>query len=185
MSENVCLVNSMFCRGVRSIDVVGNISIMNIEINFLRGCLNILKNHFKYKYGMLMDLICVDHKVGNARFEISYVLLNCLYNKRLFLRIFAQGDRTIFFISTVSDIFSSSEWLEREIWDLFGILIVGHVDMRRILTDYGFDGHPLRKEFPLSGYLEIRYSDSDKDICTEDVLFMQEFRCFDFNSPWC
>lgn len=140
-----------------------------------------LKNHTYTRYNSLSDLCAVDFPNRLWRFEVVYNLLSIDFNSRI--RIKAKVDE-LCSISSIVSILPGSNWYEREIWDLFGIFFFNHPDLRRILTDYGFDGFPLRKDFPLTGYIEIRYSDSQKRIITEPVQLSQEYRFFDFSSTW-
>nr|YP_008802576.1 NADH dehydrogenase subunit 9 [Monomastix sp. OKE-1]AGZ90229.1 NADH dehydrogenase subunit 9 [Monomastix sp. OKE-1] len=140
-----------------------------------------LKDHTNTQFKMLMDITAVDYPSREKRFEIVYNLLSPQYNSRI--RVKTYGDE-ITPIESLVGIYSSSNWFEREVWDMFGIFFVNHPDLRRILTDYGFQGHPLRKDFPLSGYVEVRYDDSEKRVITEPLEITQEFRSFDFANPW-
>jgi len=133
-----------------------------------------------------MDITAVDH-IGDSsegeekRFEVVYILLSIQYNSRL--RITTYVDELTPLESLVP-LFKSAGWYERETWDMFGIFFSNHPDLRRILTDYGFEGHPLRKDFPLSGYEEVRYDDSEKRVIHESLQLAQDFRFFDFANPW-
>lgn len=115
------------------------------------------------------------------RFEVVYNLLSTRYNSRI--RVQTSADE-VTRISSVVSLFPSAGWWEREVWDMFGVSFINHPDLRRILTDYGFEGHPLRKDFPLSGYVEVRYDDPEKRVVSEPIEMTQEFRFFDFASPW-
>jgi NADH/F420H2 dehydrogenase subunit C len=139
------------------------------------------KNNTKAQYDVLTDIFAIDLLKHKERFKVIYCLLSLRFNSRIRINLFADENSKIF---TVTSLYSSSGWLEREIWDLFGIFFHGHIDLRRILTDYGFEGFPLRKDFPLSGFVEIRYDDSFKRIVYEPLETTQEFRFFDFKSPW-
>lgn len=116
-----------------------------------------------------------------SRFCLVYNLLSTRYNFRLILKSFVGSTNTV---DSVTNIYKSANWWERETWDMFGIIFNNHPDLRRLLTDYGFEGHPLRKDFPLSGYTEIRYDEGEKKIVYEPVEFLQEFRNFDYTTPW-
>ena len=143
-------------------------------LNFLRddsGCL----------FKALIDICGVDFPDRDPRFEVVYQLLSLTQNQRLMVKVKTDEDTPV---PSVTGIFSSAGWFEREIWDLFGISFSGHPDLRRILTDYGFEGHPLRKDFPLTGHVEVRYNDEQKRVVYEPVKLTQEFRNFDFLSPW-
>ena len=117
----------------------------------------------------------------NGRFCLVYNLLSCKYNHRIILKSFVDENSII---ESLCDIYKSANWWERETWDMFGLFFKNHPDLRRLLTDYGFEGFPLRKDFPLSGYTEIRYDENEKKIVTDPVEFSQEFRNFDYTTPW-
>ena len=117
----------------------------------------------------------------NSRFCVVYNVLSTRYNFRIILKSFVDIFSSV---PTVTDLYRSANWWERETWDMFGIVFSGHPDLRRLLTDYGFEGYPLRKDFPLSGYTEVRYDEVEKKIVHESVEFLQEFRNFDYTSPW-
>ena len=140
-----------------------------------------LRDHVNTQCKQLMDVTAVDYPTRITRFEIVYNFLSVKFNSRI--RIKSCVDE-ITPVSSVTEVFSCAAWWEREIWDMFGIFFSDHPDLRRILTDYGFQGHPLRKDFPLTGYVEVRYDDSEKRVITEPVELTQEFRFFDFASPW-
>ncbi len=129
----------------------------------------------------LMDICGADYPERPERFEIVYNLLSLKYNWRI--RVKAETDETSTVPSAVN-VYSTAGWFERECWDLYGVAFSGNPDMRRILTDYGFEGHPLRKDFPLTGYVECRYDDEQKRVVYEPVKLVQDFRNFDFTSPW-
>lgn len=140
-----------------------------------------LKNHSNLQFKQLMDLTAIDYPSKTNRFELMYNFLSISKNNRIVLKSFVKKNRSI---NSLSSLYNSSIWLEREIWDLFGIFFNHHPDLRRILTDYGFDGFPLRKDFPLTGYVEVRYDDEKKRVLQEPLEVSQEFRVFDFLSPW-
>jgi NADH/F420H2 dehydrogenase subunit C len=143
--------------------------------------LNILKNHFSFLYNLLTCISGVDFLGKRYRFCVVYELLSLTYNSRLKVKVLLNE---ITSISSIINIFINSNWWEREIWDLYGIYFNNHPDLRRILTDYGFEGHPLRKDFPLSGYIELRYNENKKRIIIEALELTQEFRVFNFETPW-
>ena len=140
-----------------------------------------LKNHINTQFKMLLDVTAVDYPSRVSRFQVVYHLLSISYNARIRIKTCVNE---ISALSSVTKLYSSAGWWEREVWDMFGIFFSDHPDLRRILTDYGFQGHPLRKDFPLSGFVEVRYDDSEKRVITEPVEMTQEFRYFDFASPW-
>ncbi len=130
---------------------------------------------------VLVDICGVDYPDRIQRFEVVYNLLSLKHNQRIRVKILTDDDTPV---PSVTSVFSAANWFERECWDLYGIYFSGHPDLRRLLTDYGFDGHPLRKDFPLTGFVEVRYDDEERRIVQEPVHLNQEFRNFDFLSPW-
>lgn len=143
--------------------------------------LKVLKTSF-LNFNILIDLFAVDYPNRFNRFEVNYILISPIFNYRIRLKVFVP-----LFLETLdsaASVYNSAAWLEREVWDLYGIFFFDHSDLRRILTDYGFDGHPMRKDFPLSGFFELRYNESLKRIVSEPVEFSQLYRYFDFRNPW-
>jgi NADH/F420H2 dehydrogenase subunit C len=139
---------------------------------------NLEKNSLT-QFKLLNDICVVDYPEKVTRFEINYNLLSVKYNFRLFIKTFAP-----LYIQSLTYIYDSANWIERECWDMYGVFFINHPDLRRILTDYGFDGFPLRKDFPLTGYIEVRYDDEKSSIVYEPLEMSQEYRLFNFNSPW-
>lgn len=140
-----------------------------------------VKNHINYQYKLLSCVTGVDLIGQSYRYCVVYDVLSLVFNTRL--RIKALVDISLV-VPTISAIFENANWWEREVWDLFGIFFEGHPDMRRILTDYGFEGHPMKKDFPLSGFIELRYNESKKKVVVEPVVLTQEYRTFSFDMPW-
>ena len=140
-----------------------------------------LKLNEKCKFRQLIDIAGVDYPEDEKRFELVYLFLSHEYNTRIKLLIKFQLTETI---NSITKIFPSANWMEREVFDMYGIKFKNHPDLRRILTDYGFKGHPLRKDFPLTGFNEVRYSEKDKKVVYEPVKLEQNYRNFDFESPW-
>ena len=140
-----------------------------------------LKLNEKCKFRQLIDIAGVDYPEDEKRFELVYLFLSHEYNTRIKLLIKFQLKQTI---NSITKIFPSANWMEREVFDMYGIKFKNHPDLRRILTDYGFKGHPLRKDFPLTGFNEVRYSEKDKKVIYEPVKLEQNYRNFDFESPW-
>lgn len=155
--------------------------VLYILPEYLLYLLTFLKNHVNTQFKLLIDITAVDYPSRLMRFELVYNLLSIQHNARI--RIKTTIDE-ITPISSVTQLYSSAGWWEREVWDMFGIFFSNHPDLRRILTDYGFQGHPLRKDFPLSGFVEVRYDDSEKRVINSPIELTQEFRYFDFASPW-
>ena len=143
--------------------------------------LTFLRDDVNCRFQQLMDLCGVDYPEREKRFEVVYNLLSLTHNMRVRVKVETDEETPV---PSVSGVFSAATWWEREAWDLFGIYFSDHPDLRRIMTDYGFDGHPLRKDFPLTGYVEVRYDDEQKRVVDEPVKLTQEFRTFDFLSPW-
>ena len=143
--------------------------------------LKFLKDDPRCRFEQLTDLCGVDYPERDPRFDVVYHLLSMSHNCRLRLKIGVNEDQPV---PSVTGIYPSAGWWERETWDLYGIYFAGNPDLRRLLTDYGFDGHPLRKDFPLTGYVELRYDSEQKRVVYEPVKLTQEFRRFDFLSPW-
>ena len=140
-----------------------------------------LKSNENCKFRQLIDIAGVDYPENEKRFELVYLFLSHEYNTRIKLLIKFQLDQII---NSITKIFPSSNWMEREVFDMYGIKFKNHPDLRRILTDYGFKGHPLRKDFPLTGFNEVRYSEKEKKVIYEPVKLEQNYRNFDFESPW-
>lgn len=147
----------------------------------LLAVLNSLKSNPDLKLDMLLDICAVDYPTQSKRFTVVYHLLSLTYNYRLRIKVLVNEEN---YIPSCTNIFMAAGWYEREVWDLFGIKFQGNDDLRRILTDYGFVGHPLRKDFPLSGFREVRYDDQLQKVIYEDVFLTQEYRDFDTLSPW-
>ena len=143
--------------------------------------LTFLRADVNCRFQQLMDLCGVDYPEREKRFEVVYNMLSLTHNMRVRVKVETDEETPV---PSVSGVFSAATWWEREAWDLFGIYFSEHPDLRRIMTDYGFDGHPLRKDFPLTGYVEVRYDDEQKRVVYEPVKLTQEFRTFDFLSPW-
>jgi NADH-quinone oxidoreductase subunit C len=146
------------------------------------GILNVLKTlRDDHKFTQLIDVTAVDYPSRPERFEVVYNLLSMAKNLRARVKISASEETLV---PTSTRLFSTAGWFEREVWDMYGILFEGHPDLRRILTDYGFEGHPQRKDFPLTGYVELRYDEEQKRVVYEPVKLTQDFRNFDYMSPW-
>jgi NADH:ubiquinone oxidoreductase subunit C len=143
--------------------------------------LKILKLNFNTQYSLLTSISGIDYPYRKRRFEVCYELLSVRFNSRIRIKTFVDG---ITSLRSASFIFPAATWWEREIWDLYGVFFEKNDEIKRILTDYGFEGYPLRKDFPLSGYVESRYDDSLKRVVCEPLEHAQEFRSFDFTSGW-
>jgi NADH-quinone oxidoreductase subunit C len=135
----------------------------------------------EHEYQQLMEIAGVDYPSRAERFEVVYMLLSLTKNHRILVKVATDE---VAAVPTVTNLWPVAGWLEREVYDLYGVLFAGNTDLRRILTDYGFEGHPFRKDFPLTGYQELRYSDEEKRVVYEPVRLAQDLRQFDFTSPW-
>ena len=154
---------------------------ISINFNSLLKVVKSLKDNDKLKFNQLLDLTAVDYPDKIYRFCLVYIFLSVEYNSRIILTTNIKEDDAV---ESITTLFPAANWYEREVWDLFGISFVNHPDLRRILTDYGFSGFPLRKDFPLSGNVEVRYDMNAKKVVYEPVKLTQDFRDFDFESPW-
>jgi NADH-quinone oxidoreductase subunit C len=147
----------------------------------LAGLMKLLRDDSNCLFKMLVDVTAADYPEREERFEIVYNLLSLSHNQRIRLKTSTDENTPV---PSVVGLFSAAGWFEREVWDMFGVFFTDHPDLRRLLTDYGFEGHPLRKDFPLTGYVEVRYDDEQKRVVYEPVKLTQDFRSFDFMSPW-
>ena len=143
--------------------------------------LRFLRDDAACAFEVLIDICGVDYPERPQRFEVVYHLLSVSRNQRIRVKV-ATDEATP--VPSITGLYPAAGWFERECWDMYGVMFAGHPDLRRILTDYGFEGHPLRKDFPLSGYVEVRYDEEEKRVVYEPVTLTQEFRRFDFMSPW-
>jgi NADH dehydrogenase (ubiquinone) Fe-S protein 3 len=143
--------------------------------------LTFLKYHTNCQFKVLIDICAVDFPERQLRFEVIYHLLSIRFNTRIRVKTYINE---IIPIKSITSVYNAANWWEREVWDFFGIFFINHPDLRRLLTDYGFDGHPLKKDFPVHGYVEVRYDDTKKRVIYESIELTQEFRSFDFISPW-
>jgi NADH-quinone oxidoreductase subunit C len=155
--------------------------VLTVPRDNLHALMVFLKSDDKCVFQQLMDVCGADYPERLERFEVVYQLLSLKLNHRLRVKVATDEKQTV---DSVVDLYSAAGWFERETFDMFGIVFKGHPDLRRILTDYGFEGHPLRKDFPLTGFVEIRYDETQKKIVSEPVKLMQAYRDFDFESPW-
>jgi NADH-quinone oxidoreductase subunit C len=140
-----------------------------------------IRDHSSLQMKILVDITAVDFPTREKRFEVVYNLLSVQYNTRLRVKVQTSEVSTV---PSIEKVYSAAGWFERETWDMFGIFFSNHSDLRRILTDYGFEGHPLRKDFPLSGYIEARFDESEKRVILEPIEMTQDFRFFEFANPW-
>jgi NADH-quinone oxidoreductase subunit C len=152
-----------------------------VDVAKIVDIVRVLRDDPRFRFVSIIDITAVDHPGREARFDVIYHFLSPTLNARVRLRAEA-GETTQ--VPSIISVFPGADWFERETYDLYGVFFAGHPDMRRLLTDYGFDGHPLRKDFPLTGFVEVRYDDQEKRVVYEPVRLNQEFRKFDFLSPW-
>jgi NADH-quinone oxidoreductase subunit C len=154
---------------------------LTVEVERIVDVVRFLRDDPNCRFVSFIDITAVDYPEREKRFDVVYHLLSPTFNTRIRLR--AQADETTQ-VPSIIEVFPGADWFEREAYDLYGVIFIGHPDMRRLLTDYGFEGHPLRKDFPLTGFVEVRYDDQEKRVLYEPVRLNQEFRKFDFLSPW-
>ncbi|MBN8961977.1 MAG: NADH-quinone oxidoreductase subunit C [Rhizobiales bacterium] len=164
-----------------SYEVVFDQLTVNVEITKIVEAMRFLRQDPRCRFVSFIDATAVDYPSREKRFDIVYHLLSPTLNERI--RVKGVADETTQ-VPSIIGVFPGADWFERETYDLYGVIFTGHPDMRRLLTDYGFDGHPLRKDFPTTGFVEVRYDDAEKRVVYEPVQLNQEFRRFDFLSPW-
>ncbi len=154
---------------------------LNARADKIVTILTYLRDEANYKFVQLTDICAVDYPERSRRFDVVYHLLSLKHNVRLRIKVQADDEVPV---PSVVQVYPVANWYEREVWDMYGVMFDGHPDLRRLLTDYGFQGHPQRKDFPLTGYVELRYSEEERRVVYEPVKLQQEFRDFDFMSPW-
>ena len=154
---------------------------LQVNAGTVAQLLMLVRDDRQAAFTQLIDLTAVDYPERKDRFDVVYQMLSMSNNMRLRIVATVSEGQTV---PSVTGVFMAANWAEREVWDMFGIFFSGHPDLRRLLTDYGFEGHPLRKDFPLTGHVEVRYDDSQRRVVNEHVNLVQEFRDFDFLSPW-
>ena len=175
------LINSELSSKIKSSSIKNEELIIEIAEGDLIDTVQFLKSNERCKFKQLIDIAGVDYPENEKRFELVYLFLSHEHNLRIKLLIKFQINQPI---NSLTKIFPSANWMEREVFDMYGIKFKNHPDLRRILTDYGFKGHPLRKDFPLTGFNEVRYSEKEKKVIYEPVKLEQNYRNFDFESPW-
>ena len=166
---------------VQKIQFFNNELVLVVKPDHLIPLLKILKNHVSYQFEILTCITGVDYPSNLHRFKIVYELLSVRYNCRIRVKTFTNE---LVGINSCDKLFLTAGWYECEIWDMFGVFFKNHTNLKRILTDYGFEGYPLRKDFPLSGFIEVRYHETQKRIVNEPLEMAQEYRNFTFLSPW-
>ena len=174
-------INSELSTKIKSSNVKHNQIYLNISNEDLIDVILFLKTNKDTKFKQLIDITAVDFLEKEKRFKIVYLLLSHEFNFRIQVD-FSINENEL--VSSIISLFPAANWMEREVFDMYGIKFKDHPDLRRILTDYGFKGHPLRKDFPLTGHTEVRYSETEKKVIYEDVKLEQNYRNFDFESPW-
>ena len=174
-------INSELASKIQKSVIENNEFLIEVNESDLIDVVRFLKSNEKCKFRQLIDIAGVDYPEHDKRFELVYLFLSHENNIRIKLSIKFQSGQNI---DSITKIFPSANWMEREVFDMYGIKFKNHPDLRRILTDYGFKGHPLRKDFPLTGFNEVRYSEKDKKVIYEPVNLEQNYRNFDFQSPW-
>jgi len=175
------VINSVFNIGINSTTISFNQLTIEVEIEKISQIILFLKTNEKCKFRQLIDITAVDYPKKEKRFKLVYLLLSHENNLRIIINSNVKEKTTV---PSITKIFPSSNWMEREVFDMYGITFKNHPDLRRILTDYEFEGYPLRKDFPLTGHTEVRYSENKKKVIYEPVKLEQNYRDFDFESPW-
>lgn len=168
-------------RETRGFSVTHGELSLDAEAEHILAVLRFLRDDSRCAFICLIDICGADYPGREERFDVVYHLLSPTQNQRIRVKVRASEDTAV---PSAVDVFPGANWFERETYDLYGVFFDGHPDLRRLLTDYGFDGHPLRKDFPLTGFVEVRYDDEEKRVVYEPVKLNQEFRNFDFLSPW-
>ena len=174
-------VNSGLTTNVKRSEINFNQLFIDVDVGDIISTILFLKTNEKCRFRQLIDITAVDYPQRKKRFKIVYLLLSHKNNLRIIIN--TKIDEKII-VPSITKIFPSANWMEREVFDMYGISFKDHPDLRRILTDYGFNGYPLRKDFPLTGHTEVRYSEEKKKVISEPVKLDQEYRDFEFESPW-
>jgi NADH-quinone oxidoreductase subunit C len=174
-------INSELATKVKNTKINHNHICINIENENLLEVVLFLKNNNEAKFKQLIDITAVDYPENERRFKLVYLFLSHEFNSRILLNFLINENEIV---TSLTSVFPSANWMEREVFDMYGIKFKDHPDLRRILTDYGFKGHPLRKDFPLTGHNEVRYSEDEKKVVYEEVKLEQNYRNFDYESPW-
>jgi NADH-quinone oxidoreductase subunit C len=181
LREAADVIRAALPQSVSAAEVVrGELSVRVRREDIVRVLL-VLRDDPRLSFNQLVDLCGVDYPDRPERFEVVYHLLSMSRNQRVRVKVTAAENTPV---PSVTSLYPCANWFEREVWDLYGVFFSDHADLRRILTDYGFEGHPLRKDFPLTGYVEVRYDEDQKRVIYEPVKLAQDFRTFDFLSPW-
>ena len=174
-------INSELTTKIKKTEIKHNQLFIEIEKDDLIDVTLFLKTNKNTKFRQLIDITVVDYPERIQRFKIVYLFLSHEFNQRIILNYFINENELI---ASLTSIFPAANWMEREVFDMYGVNFKDHPDLRRILTDYGFKGHPLRKDFPLTGHSEVRYNEAEKKVISEPVKLEQNYRNFDYESPW-
>ena len=174
-------INSALTTKIKKTEIRHDQLYINIESEDLLNVVLFIKNNENTKFRQLIDLTVVDYPENSQRFKVVYLFLSHEFNQRIILSYLINENEVI---PSLTSIFPAANWMEREVFDMYGVKFKDHPDLRRILTDYGFEGHPLRKDFPLTGHTEVRYSEDQKKVISEPVKLEQNYRNFDYESPW-
>ena len=169
------------CHHATNHEIINNELVITTKVNNIYNLLEDLKKKENLNFEMLLDITAVDYPKRAKRFEIVYILLSLKNHLRIRVKIFVNDSEIV---PSISKLYKCARWYEREVWDMYGISFKGNDDLRRLLTDYGFEGHPLRKDFPLTGFVELRYDEAKKKVAYSKVKLTQDYRNFDFLSPW-
>ena len=174
-------INSELTTKIKKTEIRHDQLYINIESKDLLNVALFIKNNENTKFRQLIDITVVDYPEHSQRFKVVYLFLSHEFNQRIILSYLINENEVI---PSLTSIFPAANWMEREVFDMYGVKFKDHPDLRRILTDYGFEGHPLRKDFPLTGHTEVRYSEDQKKVISEPVKLEQNYRNFDYESPW-
>ena len=174
-------INSELTTKIKKTEIKHNQLYIGIDSNDLLDVTLFIKSNENTKFRQLIDVTVVDYPENTQRFKVVYLFLSHEFNQRIILSYFISENEVI---PSLTSIYPAANWMEREVFDMYGVKFKDHPDLRRILTDYGFEGHPLRKDFPLSGHTEVRYSEDQKKVIKEPVKLEQNYRNFDYESPW-
>jgi len=174
-------INSELTTKIKKSEIRHDQLYINIDSEDLINVTLFIKNNENTKFRQLIDVTVVDYPENTQRFKVVYLFLSHEFNQRIILSYFISENEVI---PSLTSIYPAANWMEREVFDMYGVKFKDHPDLRRILTDYGFEGHPLRKDFPLTGHTEVRYSEEQKKVIKEPVKLEQNYRNFDYESPW-
>ena len=174
-------INSELTTKIRNSEIKHNQIYVEIEKDNLMDVVLFLKTNKNTRFSQLIDITVVDYPEESQRFKVVYLFLSHEFNQRLILNYSINENEVI---NSLTSVFPSANWMEREVFDMYGVIFKNHPDLRRILTDYNFEGHPLRKDFPLTGHTEVRYNEEEKKVVSEPVKLEQNYRNFDYESPW-